>query len=124
VRTNWVDHNFFRGVTGSGIYHHDCDGQFFFGNFIGQTTGPGLKLAGKVSNRKVMKQEVTGGPNTATDNIFFAANPPIFSKLKDTLTGNLTNGVQATFDIETNELDWRAPGIAPTKLKLWPIATR
>ena len=108
---NLIDRNFIWGTQGNGIYEHDCRGQTFAHNFIGRSTGPGILLRGKVTDRKVGGQPVGGGMHVAVNNILFANKELISTKDKqEDLSGNVGEGVAAEFDRETLTLTWHVAG--------------
>ncbi|MGB2819513.1 MAG: right-handed parallel beta-helix repeat-containing protein [Phycisphaerae bacterium] len=113
-KLNMIDHNFIWGTEGNGIYEHDCRGQLFAHNFIGGSTKAGILLRGKVTDRQVHGEPIVGGGHRAVNNVLIGNETPITAKgPASTVSGNLTEGVTATFDVKTLTLTWRAAGEVP-----------
>jgi hypothetical protein len=111
LEPNLIDRNFIWGTQGAGIYEHDCRGQTFAHNFIGKSSGPAILLRGKVTDRKVGGQPVGGGMHLAVNNILFENKERISTKDKqENVSGNLSEGVVASFDRETLTLRWHVTG--------------
>ena len=119
---NLIDRNVIWGTRGAGIYEHDCFGQVFAHNFIGKSTGPALRLRGKVTNRKVRGKPIRSGGHTVVNNVLFANAQMIETKHEHRdVSGNLSEGIVAAFDRETLTLTWHATGDAPPCTALKPM---
>jgi len=106
-KPNVIDRNFIWGTHGAGIYEHDCRGQVFCHNFIARSTGPALRLRGKVTNRRVHGQPILSGGHTVINNILFDNKRLIETRHKQKdLSNNLSEGIVATFDRKTLTLTW------------------
>jgi hypothetical protein len=108
---NLIDRNVIWGTQGNGIYEHDCRGQTFAHNLIGRSTGSGILLRGKVTDRKVGGQPVGGGMHVAVNNLLLGNKELISTKDKqEDLSGNVGEGVAAELDRETLTLTWHVTG--------------
>jgi hypothetical protein len=114
LRPNMIDRNFIWNTRGAGIYEHDSRDQIICHNFIGKSTGPGIRLRGKVTNRNVGGEKIVSGNHTAVNNILYKAKIPIETKDKHAdLSNNVSEGVVAEFDRKTMTLKWSAGAKRP-----------
>jgi hypothetical protein len=121
-KPNMIDRNVIWDTHGAGIYEHDCCGQVFAHNFIAKSTGPALRLRGKVTDRKVHGQAILSGQHTVVNNILLRNKQLIETRheQKD-LSGNLSEGTAATFDRKTLTLTWNIATDLPRCHALKPI---
>jgi hypothetical protein len=104
---NLIDQNFIWGTQGNGIYAHDCAHQVFAHNFIGESTGSGLHLHGKITDRRIGKQDPEYGQHQALNNILYHNKKiNVFGGQPSTISGNVSEGITAAFNRETLELTW------------------
>jgi len=114
LKPNMIDCNFIWGTRGAGIYEHDSRDQIICHNFIGKSTGPAMRLRGKVTNRKVHGQPIVSGNHVAINNILFDSKRPIETRDKQAdLGNNISKGVTASFDRKTLTLKWDVSGDLP-----------
>jgi len=115
LKPNMIDRNFIWLVRGAGIYEHDSRAQIICHNFIGKSTGPAIRLRGKVTNRKVGGEKIVSGNHTVTNNILFNSRIPIETRDKHAdLSNNVSEGIAAEFDRKTMTLTWSAGGKRPS----------
>ena len=114
LKPNMIDRNFIWLARGAGIYEHDSRGQIICHNFIGKSTGPAIRLRGKVTNRKVGGEKIVSGNHTVTNNILVSSKTPIETRDKHAdLSNNVSEGIVAEFDRKTMTLTWSAVGKGP-----------
>jgi len=114
LKPNMIDRNFIWLARGAGIYEHDSRGQIICHNFIGKSTGPAIRLRGKVTNRKIGGEKIVSGNHTVTNNILFSSKTPIETRDKHAdLSNNVSEGIVAEFDRKTMTLTWSAGGKGP-----------
>jgi len=111
ARPNRIDHNVIWGTKGNGIYEHDSRGQTIAHNLVARSSGAGICLRGKVTDRTPHNEPNTGGFHRAVNNILVDNKNPVEARGPDNvLAGNLTEGVAVTFDPETLTLTWQVTG--------------
>jgi hypothetical protein len=111
---NLIDQNFIWGTQGHGIYEHDCSHQIFAHNFIAQSTGAGLHLYGKITDRRIGPGEPEYGAHQVRNNILYQnTRTNVFGRRPSTLGGNLSAGMTAVFDRQELELTWSVTGPVP-----------
>jgi len=122
LEPNLIDRNVIWDTQGAGLYEHDCRGQTFAHNFIGNSSGPALLLRGRITDRKLNGQPLGGGMHVAVNNVSFDNKGGLIST-KDPQAdtgGNLDKGIVASFDRDTLTLTWHVtgdvPACAPLKL--------
>jgi hypothetical protein len=96
---NLVDQNFIWGTRGNGIYEHDCCHQIFAHNFVGQSTGSGLHLHGKITDRRIDGHKPEYGLHQVRNNLLYQnTKSNVFGGEPSTIVGNLSEGIVAAFD--------------------------
>jgi len=115
---NLIDQNFIWGTQGHGIYEHDCSHQVFAHNFIGQSTGSGLHLHGKITDRRIDGHPPEYGLHQVRNNLLYQnAKTNVFGGQPCRISGNLSEGISAGFDRATLTLTLsatdRPPGCEP-----------
>ncbi|MGO8927341.1 MAG: right-handed parallel beta-helix repeat-containing protein [Limisphaerales bacterium] len=111
---NMIDQNFIWGTQGHGIYEHDCSHQIFAHNFIAQSTGAGLHLHGKMTSRRIRRGEPEYGAHQVRNNILYQnTRTNYFGGQPSTISGNLSEGITATFNRQVLELTWSVTGPKP-----------
>jgi hypothetical protein len=111
---NLIDQNFIWGTRGHGIYEHDCSHQIFAHNFIAQSTGAGLHLYGKITDRRIGPGAPEYGAHQVRNNILYQnTRTNVFRGWPSTISGNLSEGITALFDRQELELTWSVTGPVP-----------
>ena len=115
---NLIDQNFIWGTHGHGIYEHDCSHQVFAHNFIGQSTGSGLHLHGKITDRRIDGHPPEYGLHQVRNNLLIQnTKTNMFGGQPSRVSGNLSEGISAGFDRATLTLTLsatdRPPGCEP-----------
>ncbi len=111
---NLIDQNFIWGTQGHGIYEHDCSHQVFAHNFIGQSTGSGLHLHGKITSRRIGPLEPEYGAHQVRNNLLYQnAKTNVFGGQPSTVSGNVSEGITAAFDRRELQLAWSVTGPLP-----------
>jgi hypothetical protein len=114
LKPNMIDRNFIWNTRGAGIYEHDSRDQIICHNFIGKSTGPAIRLRGKVTNRKVGGEKIVSGNHTVTNNILVNSKVPIETRDKHAdLSNNVSERIVAKFDRKTMILTWSAGAKSP-----------
>jgi len=122
-KPNIIDRNIVWDTKGAAIYEHDCWGQTICHNLIGNATGPGLWLRGKVTDRKIDGEPITNGDHTVVNNMVVNVAEPVRTSHKQaSVAGNITDGVEAELDRERLTLTWHA--VAATEGVELPDVTR
>jgi hypothetical protein len=108
---NLIDQNFVWGPRGNGIYEHDCSHQVFAHNFVGQSTGSGFHLHGRMTDRRIGQHEPEYGAHQVRNNILYQnTKNNVFGGQPSAISGNLSAGILAAFDRDDLELTWSVPG--------------
>lgn len=98
---NLVDQNVVWGTKGNGIYEHDCSHQTFAHNLIGQSTGSGLHLHGKITDRRIGGHAPEYGLHQVLNNVLYQnTKPNVFGGQPSAIVGNLSEGFTTAFDRE------------------------
>lgn len=110
-------------TKGAGIYEHDCNDQLILSNIVGRSTGPGIYLRGKVSNRVVGGVPVKGGSHQVVGNWLIENKEPILAQGPPSqLEDNRDEDLAATFDPATWTLTWRDLAGKVLTRRFWPPA--
>src|SRR5208283_4734966 len=111
---NLIDQNIVWGTRGNGIFENDCSRQIFAHNLIGQSTGSGLRLQGKVTNRRINERPPEYGLHQVWNNLLFQnAKTNVFGGKPPTIAGNRSEGVTLAFDRAKLELTLSATNQPP-----------
>ncbi|HUA69039.1 MAG TPA: right-handed parallel beta-helix repeat-containing protein [Candidatus Saccharimonadales bacterium] len=102
------------GLTGHGLYEHDCSHQLFVHNFIGRSEGSGIHLHGKMSDRKIDGHIPEYGLHLVNNNLLYQnASSDVYAGQPSAIAGNVSTGFTAAFDRRTLELTLSASNGLP-----------
>jgi hypothetical protein len=102
------------GLTGHGLYEHDCSHQLFVHNFVGRSEGAGIHLHGKMSDRKIDGRTPEYGLHQVKNNLLYEnAGSDVYWGRPSTIAGNVSAGFTAAFDRKTLELTLSATNGLP-----------
>jgi len=122
LQPNMIDRNVIWNTRGAGIYEHDCRDQIICHNFIANSTGPAIRLRGKVTNRRVDGRPIVSGNHTVINNILVGNRRLIETRDKHAdLGNNISKGVTASLDPKTLTLTWHVEAEVPKCRALKPI---
>ena len=122
LKPNMIDRNIIWNTRGAGIYEHDSRDQIICHNFIANSTGPAIRLRGKVTNRKVDGQPIVSGNHTVINNIFVGNRQLIETRDKHAdLASNVSKGIVASLDPKTLILTWHVRAALPKCRPLKPM---
>jgi hypothetical protein len=113
-----VDNNFIWDTDGNGIYEHDSIHQIFAHNFIGKSSGHAFYIGGGPVDRKEYGAfRLPPGAHKLRNNILFGNGDTYRIDGPRDITGDLTEGVTATFDPCKLELTWAIKEAVPSREK-------
>jgi Right handed beta helix region len=102
------------GLSGHGLYEHDCSHQLFVHNFIGRSEGAGMHLHGKMTSRTIDGHTPEYGLHQVKNNLLYEnAGSDVYRGRPSTIAGNDSAGFTAAFDPQTLELTLSAANGLP-----------
>ena len=118
---NLVDRNIIWGTQGHGIYEHDSHRQIFAHNFIARNQGSGMRLHGRMTDRKIDGKQARYGGHVVRNNVLVANHKAdVFRGEPSEIAGNLADGVCAELDRTGWHLTWSVAG-NPTTIPRLPL---